>query len=116
MYNYIELDPVDLEYIAIASESDLPPGERLYVTIDDESIIVFNIAGDLYAIGDVCSHDGNILDDAPLEDFDVVCPRHGARFDVRNGKATSLPAVIGIPAYPVRIQDGQIEIGVPKNA
>ena len=114
MYNYIELDPVELEYVAIAGVDELPPGERLFVTIDDAQIIVFNLAGQLYAIGDICSHDGNVLNDAPVEGYEVVCPRHGARFDLRNGKATSLPAVVGIPAYPVRVQAGQIEVGVPK--
>lgn len=114
MYNYIELDQDELDYVAIASVNDLPPGERLYVTIDETQIIVFNLAGNLYAIGDICSHDGNVLDEAPVEGFDVVCPRHGAHFDLRSGKATALPAVMGIPAYPVRVKDGQIEIGVPK--
>jgi 3-phenylpropionate/trans-cinnamate dioxygenase ferredoxin subunit len=115
MFNYSELDPAELEYVAVADISELPPGERLYVTIDDAQIIVFNLAGMYYAIGDICSHDGNVLDDAPVEGLEVVCPRHGAHFDLRNGKATSLPAVIGIPAYPVRVQGDQIEVGIPKH-
>jgi 3-phenylpropionate/trans-cinnamate dioxygenase ferredoxin subunit len=114
MYNYIQLDPADLEYVPIADVHELPPGERLYVTVDANQIIVINIAGELFAIGDICSHDGNVLDDAPTEGYDIVCPRHGARFDVRNGKAASLPAVVGIPAYPVRVRDKHIEVGVPK--
>ena len=114
MYNYKQLDTAELEFIPIADASELPPGERLFVTIDQDQIIIFNLAGILYAIGDVCSHDGNVLDDAPVEGNDVVCPRHGARFDVRNGKAVSLPAVVDIPAYPVRVRDAYIELGVPK--
>jgi len=114
MYNYIQLDAAELEYVAVAEENELPPGERLFVTIDNVQIIVFNIAGILYAIGDVCSHDGNLLDDAPVEGYEVVCPRHGARFDVRSGKVLALPAIVDIPAYPVRIREKQIEVGVPK--
>jgi 3-phenylpropionate/trans-cinnamate dioxygenase ferredoxin subunit len=114
MYNYIQLDPAELEFVRVAEEYELPPGERLYVTIDEAQIIIFNLAGILYAIGDVCSHDGNVLDDAPVEGNDVVCPRHGARFDVRNGKAVALPAVVDIPAYPVRVRDAYSELGVPK--
>ena len=114
MYNYIQLDSIEIEYVPVAGESELPLGERLFVTIDDAQIIVFNLAGILYAIGDVCSHDGNLLDDAPVEGLEVVCPRHGARFDIRNGKAVALPAVVDIPAYPVRVRDSQIEVGVPK--
>ena len=114
MYNYIQLKLVDLDYVAVADVKELLPGERLYISIDEVQILVFNIDGKLYAIGDICSHDGNILDDAAVEGFEVVCPRHGARFDVRNGKVTALPAVVDIPAYPVRVTDGQIEVGVPK--
>ena len=114
MGNYIQLDPAELEFAKVADVNELPPGERLFVTIDETQIIIFNLAGMFYAIGDVCSHDGNVLDDAPVEGDDVVCPRHGARFDVRNGKAVSLPAVVDIPAYPVRVREGQIEVGVPK--
>jgi len=114
MYNYILLDPAELEFVQVAEVSELPPGERLFVTIDEAQIIVFNLAGMLYAIGDVCSHDGNLLDDAPVEGYDIVCPRHGARFDVRNGKVHALPAIVDIPAYPVRVHERQIEVGVPK--
>jgi 3-phenylpropionate/trans-cinnamate dioxygenase ferredoxin subunit len=113
MYNYIQLDPAELEFVIVADANELPPGERLFVTIDEAQIVIFNLAGMLYAIGDVCSHDGNVLDDAPVEGNDVVCPRHGARFDVRNGKAVSLPAVVDIPAYPVRVRERQIEVGFP---
>lgn len=115
MYDYSHLDSADIEFVVVAAQDELPPGERLFVTIDSAQIIVLNLAGVLYAIGDVCSHDGNLLDDAPVEGMEVVCPRHGARFDIRNGKAVSLPAVVDIPAYPVRIRDGQIEVGVLKN-
>ena len=113
MYNYLKLDPSKLEFVPVVDEYELPPGERLFVTIDDTPIIVFNLAGQLYAIGNVCSHDGNIFDDAPLEGHEVICPRHGARFDLRNGKALALPAVVDIPAYPVRVKDGQVEVGIP---
>jgi nitrite reductase/ring-hydroxylating ferredoxin subunit len=54
------------------------------------------------------------LGDGDIEGFNVVCPRHGAEFDVRTGKVTSMPAVVDIPAYPVRVVDGMIELGVPK--
>jgi len=48
-----------------------------------------------------------------LHDHEIECPRHGAHFDVRNGKVLSFPAIVDIPAYPVRVQDGEILIGLP---
>jgi 3-phenylpropionate/trans-cinnamate dioxygenase ferredoxin subunit len=113
MYNYKELDPKQCEFVAIGLASELHNGERLFIEIDEEQIVVFNIAGQLYAIGDVCSHDDGPLGDGEIEGFEVICPRHGARFDLRSGKVLSLPAIVDIPAYPVRINNGQIEIGLP---
>ncbi len=113
MYNYAQLGQEQIEYVAVAAVEELPAGERLFVQIDQQPLIVFNIGGQYFAIGDVCSHDGNILDDAPLEGWEVVCPRHGAHFDIRTGKVMALPAVEDIPAFPVRVVDGQIEVGMP---
>lgn len=113
MYNYIQLDETSCEYIPVAAEGDLKPGERLFVQIDNLTLVVFNIAGGLYAIADICSHDDGPVGEGTLEGYEVSCPRHGAHFDVRNGKVLSLPAIVDIPAYPVRVRDGQIEVGLP---
>jgi 3-phenylpropionate/trans-cinnamate dioxygenase ferredoxin subunit len=113
MYNYTTLDSGQLEYIGVGSAADLPPGERLFVQVDELTIVVFNIAGKLFAIRDVCSHDDGPLGDGELDGEQVICPRHGARFDVRTGKVLALPAVVDIPAYPVRVVEGEIEVGVP---
>ena len=106
-------DSEHVEYVAVGEVHDLPSGERLFVEINDETIVVFNIGGKIFAIADLCSHDNGPLGDGELEGFEVTCPRHGARFDVRDGKALSFPAVVDIPAYPVRVVNGQIEIGLP---
>lgn len=115
MFDYTRLEPEQCEFIAIAAADEIGSGERLFVTIDEQAIVVFNIAGEFYAIGDICTHDNGPLGDGNLEGLEVACPRHGARFDLRSGRAVSLPAVVDIPAYPVRVVDGQIEIGLPLN-
>ncbi len=112
--NYTTLDPQDCEFISVAEATELLDGERLFVEIDDLPIVVFRIAGMLFAIADTCSHDDGPLGDGDLDGYEIICPRHGARFDVRTGKVLSLPAVVDIPAYPVREVDGQIEVGIPK--
>lgn len=116
MYNYTKLGPDDCEFVTIAGEEELSNGERLFVEIGDIPLVIFNIAGEIYAIGDVCTHDDGPLGDGEVEKYDVICPRHGARFDVRTGKATTLPAIVDIPAYPTRIVDGQIEVGISKDS
>ncbi|NIV12526.1 MAG: Rieske 2Fe-2S domain-containing protein [Aliifodinibius sp.] len=112
--NYTEFDAEKLEFVVIASEDDIQNGERIFVEIDDFDIVVFNIAGKFYAIADVCSHDDGPVGDGEFEsEYEIACPRHGARFDVRNGEAVSLPAVIDIPAFPVRVIDGEVQLGIP---
>lgn len=114
MFSYNHLNPANCDFFEVAAVEDLPPGERMIVQFDQDEILVFNIAGGFFAISNVCSHDGNPLDDGELADPEIICVRHGARFDLRTGEATSLPAVVGIPAYPTRITDGKLEIGLPK--
>jgi len=113
MFNYTLIDEAKIKYYDIGG-ADLPNGERLFVEIDGRPIVVFNIAGQYFAIGDICTHDEGPLGDGILDDYHIVCPRHGAEFDVRNGKAIMMPAVVDIPAYPVKLLDGKMFIGIPK--
>ncbi|MEN6410929.1 MAG: non-heme iron oxygenase ferredoxin subunit [Anaerolineaceae bacterium] len=106
----------ELEYVAVASVDELPNGERIFLEIDGLPIVVFNLAGLYYAIGDLCTHDDGPVGEGELQGMEIVCPRHGARFDLRTGKALRMPAVKDIPSYPVRVRDGQIEIGLPKSS
>lgn len=114
MFNYTTYDETKAEFMEIAPASELPNGERLFVEIEGRSIVIFNIAGQYFAIADVCTHDGGPLGDGDLEGYNIVCPRHGAEFDVRTGKVMQMPAVVDVPAYPVQIRDGMIFVGVPK--
>ncbi len=114
MFNYTSFDESKIEFVEIAPASELPNGERLFVDLGDKPIVIFNIAGQYFAIGDVCTHDDGPLGDGVIEGDNIVCPRHGAEFDVRTGKAMAMPAVIDIPAYPVKVVDGTIFIGMPK--
>lgn len=113
MLNYNKLDAAGCTFFRIAPAGEVHNGERLFIEIAGLPIVLFNMAGTFYAIGDVCTHDDGPLGDGELDGFDIICPRHGAHFDVRTGKALSLPAVIDTPAYPVRVVDGQLEIGIP---
>jgi len=101
------------EYYPVISLDDLIPGERIFIDVDDMAVVIFNIAGDVYAIEDRCTHDDGPLGEGEIEGFEIICPRHGARFDLRDGLALTLPASEPTRYFPVRIIDNQIEIGVP---
>lgn len=113
MVNYRLLDPEKLEYLTVATVEELGNGQRKLLDIDGDPIVVFNIAGGYFAIADVCSHDNGPVGEGDLDGHAIACPRHGARFDLRTGKALSLPAVVDIPAYPVRVVGDELQIGLP---
>lgn len=84
------------------------------VQYDDYRIGVFNCAGELFAIEDRCTHD-----DGPLcqglwdgEQCTIACPRHGANFDLRSGRALSLPAYLPARTFPVRVLGGLVSVEV----
>ena len=96
----------------VAKVSDIPDGRTLRVEIDGLAILLCNVDGEIYALEDVCTHDGAPLDQGELEGCRIVCPRHGANFDVRTGEALTLPAFLPLPTYPVTIRDGEIFVEV----
>ena len=95
-------------FISVASTSEIPPGERKLFEIDGTFVAVFNVDGTYYAIEDVCTHDDGPLVDGDLDDFEIECPRHGARFDIRDGKVLSFPAITPVPAYPVKVEGDEV--------
>jgi 3-phenylpropionate/trans-cinnamate dioxygenase ferredoxin subunit len=103
-----------IHYYRIVKSSEIPEGERLILEVKNLPIVIFNVNDELLATGDTCSHDNGPIGDGELEGDVVICPRHGARFDIHTGKALSLPAVTSIPVYPIRIVDDYIEVGIPE--
>jgi 3-phenylpropionate/trans-cinnamate dioxygenase ferredoxin subunit len=91
---------------------ELPPGEVKIVRAGEISIGVYNAEGEFYAIEDRCSHDDGPLaeGDWEPEEFVAICPRHGSRFDIRTGKALSLPAYLPVETFPVKIVDGVVKV------
>ena len=94
----------------IASVGDLKPGAKMVVDIEGVPIALYNVEGTYYATDDICTHDGGTLADGKLDGYEIICPRHGARFDVRNGKAMCMPAFTPVNTYPVKIQGNDILI------
>ena len=101
-----------MAFVTVGKMAEIPPGTAKVYEVGDRAIAVCNVGGDLYAIDDVCTHDEGSLDQGVLEGFEIECPRHGARFDVRSGEVRALPAVLPIDTFKVRIQGDDVEIEV----
>ena len=92
--------------------AEVPPGTAKRVVADDREIAIFNVDGELFATDDICSHEEASLSDGELDGHVVECPLHGARFDVRTGRPLSLPAVVSVETFPVRVVDGKVEVEI----
>ncbi len=79
-------------FVRVARADEIRPGEKQVVEVDGVLVVAVNLDGQFYALEDVCTHDGGPLGEGELTDGQIVCPRHGARFDVRTGAALTLPA------------------------
>jgi 3-phenylpropionate/trans-cinnamate dioxygenase ferredoxin subunit len=99
-----------MAFVKIGSTGDVAPGSAKVFQIGDREIAVCNVDGRLYAIDDACSHDFGSLDQGELEGYEIECPRHGARFDVRTGEVTEEPAVLPIDTFKVRVEGADIEV------
>jgi 3-phenylpropionate/trans-cinnamate dioxygenase ferredoxin subunit len=87
----------------VARVLDIAPGTTKVVHAGEVEMMLCNVDGAIYAIEDVCTHDGGPLDQGELEGNRIVCPRHGATFDVRTGEVVALPAVLPVGTFPVRV-------------
>jgi 3-phenylpropionate/trans-cinnamate dioxygenase ferredoxin component len=88
----------------VAKVSEIAPGTTRRVVADMVGILLCNVDGKIYAIEDICTHDGGPLDQGELEGEHIVCPRHGATFDVRTGDALTLPAVVPLMTFDVTVE------------
>jgi len=96
------------DWIRVCATSELLPGEFKIAFDGDVAIAVFNIDGELYALEDVCTHDGGELAGGPIEGHTVECLRHGAKFDLRTGAALCPPAYAPTAKFPVKIDGGAV--------
>lgn len=94
----------------VAKRGEVPPGTTVKVDVDGVDVLLCNVDGTLYAVEDVCTHDGGPLDQGELDGCRIMCPRHGATFDVSSGAALTLPAVEALPTYTVRIDGDDVYV------
>jgi 3-phenylpropionate/trans-cinnamate dioxygenase ferredoxin subunit len=98
------------DFVAVAKSSDVPdPGTQL-VEIDERLVVLIHAAGHFYALDDVCTHDGGPLSDGPLLPHEeaIVCPRHGAKFNIMTGAAMTMPATKPTVAHEVRVEGDDV--------
>jgi glycine betaine catabolism B len=96
------------DFVKVADTKDIQPSQMKEVEVDGESICVANVEGKYYAIGSICTHEGGPLADGMLEGYEVECPWHQSKFDVRTGQVTSPPATESEPTYEIKVDNNSI--------
>ena len=102
------------EFMKVATVDEIPVGGAKLVEVDFVRIALFNVDGEIYAIEDICTHDGGpLVEGTVVNGCEVMCPRHGARFDIRTGNALSFPAFEPTKSYVVQIDGNDVWIEQP---
>jgi len=91
------------DFVRVAKVAEISDPGRILVEVDDRLVVVIHTAGHFYALDDVCTHDGGPLGEGQLDGFAIACPRHGAKFDVRDGRALTMPATKATVAHEVKV-------------
>jgi 3-phenylpropionate/trans-cinnamate dioxygenase ferredoxin subunit len=92
------------EFVRVCKVSDLDDPGKMVVEVGDQLVALFHVDGRFYAIDDLCTHDGGPLADGELTDHVIICPRHGAKFDIRDGRALTMPATRATASHEVKVE------------
>ena len=90
----------------------MAPGAVAAFDVAGRRIALARVGGDFFAIDDTCPHAEASLSEGRLEGFAIECPHHGARFDLRDGRFLTLPAVAPVRSYPVAVEDGAVFVEI----
>ena len=107
-------DTIMSDFVKVAALADIPAGASKLVEVNQVRVALFNLDGELYAIEDVCTHDGGpLVEGTIVNQCQVQCPRHGARFDIRTGAALSFPAFEATNTYAVKVDGNDVLVEEP---
>ena len=94
----------------VADVHEIPDPGKKVLELDDRFVVLLHVDGRFYCISDVCTHDGGPLGEGQLCGYELGCPRHGARFDIRSGQALSMPATEATTVHEVRVQGNDVYV------
>jgi 3-phenylpropionate/trans-cinnamate dioxygenase ferredoxin component len=100
-------------WVDVGPADSLSESAPFSTEVDGVALVIVRCGRELYAVEDRCTHDGESLGGAQVEDCQIICPRHGAQFCLRTGEALTPPAYEALRTYRVREQDGRILVESP---
>jgi 3-phenylpropionate/trans-cinnamate dioxygenase ferredoxin subunit len=100
------------DFVRVARTYEIEPGQARLIDVKGRQIALFNINGEFFALDNICTHDAGSLTEGEIAGHEVICPLHGAKFDVRTGEVLGPPAYDDVARYSVRVSGTEIEVEV----
>lgn len=100
------------QFVKVCAAHEVQEGHTGIFSVNGKSIMLAKERGTIYALESICSHDGGYLGEGKLAEGQIECPRHGARFDIKTGEATRMPAIVGIAKYEVKVEDETVYVAL----
>lgn len=99
--------------VMVGKASDIGEGEMGHLTAGGKEILIANVRGQFYAIDNTCTHAGAELHEGELNERELVCPWHRAKWDVTTGSLLWFPQKLrGLGHYKVTIENGSMYVEV----
>ena len=102
-------------FVRVCGVSDVPDPGKILVEAGGRTLALYHVCGQFWATDDRCTHDGGQLANGRLESYTIICPRHGARFDIRTGEALSLPASVDLAVHEVKVEENDVLVRVSED-
>ena len=99
-------------FVKVARTDEIQPGQAKIVDVKGKQIALFNVGGEYFAIDNMCTHEEASLADGEVSGYEVTCPLHAAKFDIRSGEVLGPPAYDDVVSYSVRVSGGGVEVDV----
>ena len=100
------------EFHRVCSISEIPDPGKASFEVDERIVVLIHSGGQFTCLDDVCTHDGGPLADGELDDTSIACPRHGAKFDIRDGSALTMPATMPTAVHEVKVDGDDVSVRI----
>lgn len=94
----------------VGDTAQIPEGRRKVIFYEQREVVIFNVNGSFYALENLCPHRKGPLSEGTIVDGTIVCPLHGARFDIETGQGLAGPHRCDLKTYPIEVDGSEISI------
>ena len=100
----------DSKFTRVTESENIPEKGFSCFNIEGKALVICRFRDEFFALQNMCSHAASTFDDGRMRGYRLMCPLHGATFDIRDGNVTGAPATSPIRSFPLRIVDGMLEV------